>query len=795
MSINRLRDTRPENQLHSRPLFLYNTLHINFLGGWNMARHHWRVLLIASVLSVVGSAQGVLAGIYWEEFSSTEYLDAANTTALVDTAAGELRLQPFQFESIGGFDTPGETFAIRFSGDLLIVADRHSGLEIYDLVNPGDPQLVGTSSALADVWGLAINGTYIYCGDGYGDFKVIDFSDPADPTYLGGVTIPGSNIFCRGVANNGSIAYLAAGYAGLQVIDASDPVNPVIIGSYDSPGDAFLVTIRGNLAFLGDSGGGLAIIDITDPTTPSLLSTVSSGASGCAVSGDFLYVNAGLDGLEIYDISNPSAPSLIGSYVTTFGNGEVVVGGDQIVVVAAEATGTFFFDVWDPYNPQLLSSYPSERPWGLDISGTLLAIGDRDAGFDIVQANPLSNVAQSLQINPPSCEIYRVRLNAETYYGTFNWQVSTQGGAFWDDVPAMGTWVPITIPGADLRWRVELQQEQFGLSPICLNLEVEWDLVPLSICSIVDVPNDQGRKVRLSWSGSYYDGPEDDFEITGYAIWRRIDDLRESGSSSVGHGLEFGSRAYPPGDWDYITTVPARGEDEYNAVVPTLCDSTDAGVCLSTFFVSALTPDPLVFFDSNPASGYSVDNLSPDAPGNLQMIAANLLSWDEVEAEDLSGYSVYSSEFEDFSSYELIGTTSSTQMEVEGTESLYLAVAAKDFAGNESEFSVRLLNTTSVSDAQKPSSFVLNQNVPNPFNPCTDIQFALPKASTVTLRIFDIAGRSVKELVSAEYMAQGWHTVTWQGKDERGRAVSSGVYFYRLEAGHYIETRGMTLIK
>ena len=107
-----------------------------------MTSHRWSIFLLSAALCVVGSAQGVVAesyvvaGSYWEEFSSTEYVDASNTTALVDTGAGELRLQPFQFESIGGFDTPGETFAVRFSGDLLVVADRHSGLEIYDIVIP-----------------------------------------------------------------------------------------------------------------------------------------------------------------------------------------------------------------------------------------------------------------------------------------------------------------------------------------------------------------------------------------------------------------------------------------------------------------------------------------------------------------------------------------------------------------------------------------------------------------------------------------------------------------------------------
>jgi hypothetical protein len=70
-------------------------------------------------------------------------------------------------------------------------------------------------------------------------------------------------------------------------------------------------------------------------------------------------------------------------------------------------------------------------------------------------------------------------------------------------------------------------------------------------------------------------------------------------------------------DWDYLLTVPARGDSVYQTVVTTTCDSTAEGLCSNAFFVSAMTPDPLVFFDSAPDTGYSVDNLPPGAPQSL----------------------------------------------------------------------------------------------------------------------------------------------------------------------------------
>ncbi len=94
-----------------------------------------------------------------------------------------------------------------------------------------------------------------------------------------------------------------------------------------------------------------------------------------------------------------------------------------------------------------------------------------------------------------------------------------------------------------------------------------------------------------------------------------------------------------------------------------------------------------------------------------------------------------------------------------------------------------------------PVSATLLSNRPNPFNPFTVIDYTLPGRSAVTLRVYDVAGRRVKELVRTEEQAAGTHTVTWDGVDDAGRAAPSGVYFYRLETDGYDETKRMTLIR
>jgi hypothetical protein len=88
----------------------------------------------------------------------------------------------------------------------------------------------------------------------------------------------------------------------------------------------------------------------------------------------------------------------------------------------------------------------------------------------------------------------------------------------------------------------------------------------------------------------------------------------------------------------------------------------------------------------------------------------------------------------------------------------------------------------------------LGQNSPNPFNPTTAINFTLSAKENVTLAIYDVSGRLVKTLVSGT-RDLGTHSVTWDGRDNTGTTVGSGVYFYRLDAGKFSDTKKMVMLK
>ena len=93
-----------------------------------------------------------------------------------------------------------------------------------------------------------------------------------------------------------------------------------------------------------------------------------------------------------------------------------------------------------------------------------------------------------------------------------------------------------------------------------------------------------------------------------------------------------------------------------------------------------------------------------------------------------------------------------------------------------------------------PEEFRLFQNYPNPFNPTTTIMFALPQRSDVTLEIYSIRGELVAR-IQQENRQAGYHEIRWNGVNQSGRAVASGLYIYRLSAGDFVQTKKMLLLK
>jgi hypothetical protein len=104
------------------------------------------------------------------------------------------------------------------------------------------------------------------------------------------------------------------------------------------------------------------------------------------------------------------------------------------------------------------------------------------------------------------------------------------------------------------------------------------------------------------------------------------------------------------------------------------------------------------------------------------------------------------------------------------------------------------VNAVSGVDGGIPDRISLHGAVPNPFNPMTEIHFALPMPSKVSLRVFDVSGRLIRDLMT-EDLAMGENRIIWNGQDNDGRDVASGVYYARLQVAGDSFIKPMTLIR
>jgi hypothetical protein len=128
------------------------------------------------------------------------------------------------------------------------------------------------------------------------------------------------------------------------------------------------------------------------------------------------------------------------------------------------------------------------------------------------------------------------------------------------------------------------------------------------------------------------------------------------------------------------------------------------------------------------------------------------------------------------------------------TESVDGAAHTRVLEPEFSEITIALAQNPGEVEDVLPTEFALKQNYPNPFNPSTNLMFDLPAAAHVNLEILNVLGQKVRTLVD-EFREAGSYTVTWDGANDYGRTVASGVYFYRISAGENQAVKKMMMLK
>ena len=282
-----------------------------------------------------------------------------------------------------------------------------------------------------------------------------------------------------------------------------------------------------------------------------------------------------------------------------------------------------------------------------------------------------------------------------------------------DSSPAIDAGTALVTWGDTIYYTPESDYEGFapdiGLSETSQSL-----LHEPSNLEVIDVPGDQGGYIYLNWNRSF-DDSEWLGNISMYSIWQRIpqSNLGRKVNSNTADLVTDSYKVLRDDVWLNVATIPALQHETYTALLETFADSSESGINMTHLLITAHTTDPLIYYESQIDSGYSVNNEAVSISDNYDVT---------------------------------------------------------------------------------PKLLYLNQNYPNPFNPTTTIQYGLPEDASVSLTVYDIQGNEIITIDSGLRSA-GWYHYTWNGLNDKGQPVSTGLYLARLKAGSYSKVIKMAYLK
>lgn len=334
-----------------------------------------------------------------------------------------------------------------------------------------------------------------------------------------------------------------------------------------------------------------------------------------------------------------------------------------------------------------------------------------------------------------------------------------------------------------------------------------------AIAGVKDVPNDQGGRVKLSWTPSYVDA-NPDYGIYDYVVWRSVPPSALTARALLARGVtrdaadavasgRFLALSLAGTDyfWESVGSQLAAGLAGYSMPVETLGDSTGGSNPRTAFMVQARTSAGMAFphWFSAPDSGYSVDNLPPAAPAPFtgQYAAGTArLHWNRNLEADLAGYRLYRGSSVAFTPgpASLVAALPDTgYADAAGAPYVY-KLTAIDSHGNESPVATLVPSGTLGVDGPAPAALAFAAPRPNPARGDMTLRWTLSRSGPVRLGVYDAAGRRVALLREGE-MAAGEHSASFALRDEAGRELASGLYLVRLEAEGRTLTRRIAAVR
>jgi hypothetical protein len=680
---------------------------------------------------------------------------------------------------VGSVDAGG--YGVAVAGSYAYVAG--DGLQVIDISDPTLPEIVGTSSPMDMPLAVAVSGSHAYVADREVGLQLVDVSDPTSPTIVALVHPEDPNgDWVLDVSVAGSYAYLVAEYA-MHVIDISDPTSPVIVGSNGGYRD-YGITVAGSFAYVMSALGldgywRLRTIDISNPGSPTTVGNVRtlgspypSAPQGVAAVGTYLYVAQGL--VFIFDISNPVSPPIVGSVDAPGDAGGVAVAGSHAYVAGGDS-GLQVVDVSDAAAPVIVGSVDTPGyARGVAVAGSHAYVADGD-GLQVIDISDPTLPVIVGSVDTPG-DALGVAVAGSYAYMAAEYSglrvidisdptspeivggVDTPGWAGSIDVAGSQAYVAdsnslqvidISSPAhPTITGKVQTGANDVAVAGPYAYVAADRRLEVVDISdpaspAIVGGAAIAGEAVGVAVAGSYaYLG-------TWFSGLEVVDISQPTFPASLGVNVGVligrggiavaGSHVYLAGwvRFNGLHIASVECEDPTPVLFSDLSATTQGEGMIIRWRASADFAGFEVLRGLGPDSGGDYERLGPGEPAGESGV------WQYLDRTVIPGHT-------------------------------YAYLIEGRFHNGET----RLFGPIMASGSPQ-LGFSLGAVRPFPAREIVMVPFSLPRSSSVTVGIYDAAGRLVRSLLN-DVRGAGEHLVTWDGRDDAARRLASGMYFVRL---------------
>ena len=674
------------------------------------------------------------------------YSASAGGIAIIDNSNPEYPMEVAYFETID------DIFDIEIYGNYAYVGHWGEGLQVLDISNPLDPVEVRLYSDPAYIEDIFVAGNLAYMSCINGGLTIADISDPANINILSNYTFGG---YGGCVCAYENIVYLC-GEDILRIIDANDPANPIPLSNMAVPSTPHDFAVYEGHLYTSLYYDGMYIYDLSNPVNPHYVSNITGEALDVVVADDIAYTRNGTRELQMFDVSDPSSPTFINSCATSGDMMDIAHGGD-FIYAAYDDNGLKVIDV---SNTSLPIVYPCYEPdwwiYSVELDGNYAYVTDCEQGFMVLDVSDPSHMFQAAYLNNigSAYDIYTVGEYAYVFCPEVGYQV----------IAIVDPLNPRVEGNVNLDGTIKKIDEETNT----MFVSGEHDNLHIYDCS--SATNPQLISTYTLIFGVYGIAWFNDVEVDGNLMY------------GIAYYYEPGEGG-PLGDSLLVLDITDPTDPSFVSMTNLGGGSTQIELRDNLAYIGAEHPMLRILDISDPHRPAPVSSIN--YPGTAENM---VLKYDYVYIQSSFDVNIRIIDISNPENPHLCGyyTTPDNAMDMSvGDEIIFVA----DWGHFESYNVDDAVWVKPGTQTEQPREFGMLNAYPNPFNQSSVVSYQLSANSNVNIKVYDITGREVARLVGGMKPA-GQHQVVFDGSH-----LTSGVYFVRLEAGEFKQTRKILLIK